>query len=98
MTDTTTTKTRKRRTPEEMIADLQAEIEGVKQRAEARKLKDDPDVQEARKLARVVQKALRGTKDAEWKAALKAAQEAVGGYLEGKGLALPKGRTRRKVG
>ena len=91
----TTTKPRKRRTPEQMIADLEAEIERVKQREATKALKDDPDVQEARKLARAVQKARRGAKDAEFKAALKVAQEALAGYLEGKGVALPNPRARR---
>ena len=49
---------RARRSPEEMIADLEAKIREVKNRAQAKELKQSPSVKEAMKVIRGVDKAL----------------------------------------
>ena len=102
MTEATKT-TKKRRSPEQMIADHEAEIERIRARAATKELKADPAVQEALRLARALVKGQTVAKEAKDEAlqeALSEAHAAVEGYLEGRGLSAPKRRARgpRKAG
>ena len=56
---------RARRSPEEMIADLEAKIREVKNRAQAKELKQSPSVKEAMKVVRGVDKALEVAAEAD---------------------------------
>ncbi len=88
----------KRRTAAERVADLQAEIRRVEEREAARELKSDPSVQEAARLVRVLNKSAvvaEEAKDEALATALSAAREAVGGYLKGRGLAVPQRRAKQ---
>lgn len=89
---------RKRRTPEEMIADLQAQIEQVKQRAQARELKESPAMKRSITLMRAMNKAMAEAaeeKNSGLQHALKDAYQALAGYLEGQGVRPPKARMTR---
>ena len=89
-------KTHTRRTPEQRIKDLEAEIEAVRARAAAKTLKSDPAVQEALKIARSLGKAegvAKQCKDEALQAALSAAVASLSEYLEGRGLGVPSTRT-----
>jgi len=63
-------KKRARRTPEQRIADLQAEIERVKQRAAEKKAKKDPTLRHIAGAIRSIDRALDATKDNPTRAAL----------------------------
>ena len=98
MTVTSEKPTKKRRTAEQRIADLEAEIAKVRQRDAVKELKADPVVQEAAKLVRVLNKATgvaEEAKDEALAAAVATARKAVAGYLDGRGIAVPKRRQRK---
>ncbi len=65
-----TTKKRNRRTPEEKIADLQAEIEKIKERAAQAKAKKDPALRHISSAVRAIDKAAAETKDSATRTAL----------------------------
>ena len=95
MTVTSQKPTKKRRSAEQRIADLEAEIAKVRQRETAKELRADPAVQEAAKLVRALnlaQGVADNAKDEALVAAVTTAREAVGGYLESRGIAVPKRR------
>ena len=92
------TKKRKTRTVEQRIADLEAEIAKVRQRDAAKKLKADPCVQEAAKLIRTLHKATSVAEEAKNEAlsnAVTIARDAVGSYLQDRGIAVPKRREKK---
>lgn len=89
---------RKRRSPEEMIADLQARIEQVKQRAQARELKESPAMKRSISVMRAMNKAMAEAADEKNTAlqrALKDAYDSLAGYMEGQGVRPPKARAVR---
>ena len=89
---------RARRSPEEMIADLEAKIREVKNRAQAKELKQSPSVKEAMKVVRGVDKALKVAAEEGNNAlrhALADARKPLAEFLEGQGLKLPKARVPR---
>jgi len=89
---------RARRSPEEMIADLEAKIREVKNRAQAKELKQSPSVKEAMKVVRGVDKALEVAAEEGNNAlrhALADARKPLAEFLEGQGLKLPKARMPR---
>lgn len=94
MTNPNSTK-RTHRTPEQKIADLEAEIERVKRRAAMKEAKSDPAVAEAIKAARFLNRAHAGAADAELQGALTEARGALDAFLESKGIESPKPRQRR---
>lgn len=95
---TKTTKRRKRRTPDEMIADLQAEIARVKERAKARELKQSPTARLVIKLVRDMDKALevaKGEGNNEVRRVLGDARAPVAAFLTSQGMKLPRPRMPR---
>ncbi len=86
---------RNRRTPEEIVADLQAEIERVKARAAAQQAKADP---QARALIGAVRFLDRSAESCtgDVKRALEAARALVGEQLGAMGLRLPQRRSERQ--
>jgi len=88
-----TTKRRKRRSPEEIISDLQAEIRRVRSRQKVRELKESPAHRAALAAIKALDKALDKAAD-EGSSALRHAladgRKSLGAYLEEQGLQLPK--------
>lgn len=84
---------RKRRSPDQIIADLQEEIRRVKARQKARELKQSPAHKAALSAIRAMDKALAAAAE-EGETALRHAladgRKALGAYLEEQGLRLPK--------
>ena len=86
-------KRRKRRSPEEIIADLQAEIERVKNRKVARELKQSPAHKAALMVVKSVDKALEAAADeglTPLRHVLADTRKSLGAYLEERGLKLRK--------
>src|SRR5688572_16967552 len=82
---------RVRRSPDEIVADLQAEIEHVKARAAAQEAKANPDARALIAAARFLERSVAGaTGDA--KRALEAARALLGEQLVVMGLRLPQRR------
>ena len=89
---------RARRSPEEMIADLEAKIREVKQRAQAKELKQSPSMKAAMSTVRSLDKALDAAAEDGNNAlrhALADARKPLAEFLEGQGLKLPKARAPR---
>ena len=76
-----TTKKQIRRTPEQMIADLQAEIERVKTRAAQAEVKKDPALRHISGAVRSIDKAAGETKDNATRAALAEARATLSACL-----------------
>jgi hypothetical protein len=93
-TGETATRRRKRRSPEEIIADLQAEIRRVKERAEARVLKESPSVRHAVAAIKAMDRGLDAAAAEEGQShlrhALAEARKGLGAQLERMGMKLPK--------
>lgn len=87
----TVTKRRVRRSPEQIIADLQAEIERVKQRAAEQKAKKDPALRHIAAAVRSIDKALDATKDNPTRAALTEARTTLSACLSLNGAAATSG-------
>jgi len=88
-------KTRYRRSDDEMIADLQRQIEELKQR---KKAKASPASKQASAALRALMKGVElceGPQDAELKRVLSEAQRTVADYFEAQGLKVPKARKPR---
>jgi len=86
---------RKRRSPEEMIADLQAQISDLKVRAEARQLKQSAAIKATLSAVKAIDKGIEAAKeedDAKLRHALLDAREPLAKHLEGLGVSLPKMR------
>lgn len=91
----TTKKTRTRRTPEQIVADLQAEIAAVQARAAAREVKQSPEGKAFVAAMKAVEKAARVAQEAGDKAllaALEAARAPLAEHMEGMGVGRPKAR------
>lgn len=89
---------RKRRTPEEMIADLQAQIKDVKARAAAKELKQSDAVKKTIAAVRATDKAIelaQAESNSKLHRALIAAREPIAAFLTGEGMKLPKARKPR---
>ena len=95
MTNTTTTKKRIRRTPDQIIADLQAEIARVKARAERAKAKKDPCHRHVVAAVRSLDKADAETKDSATRKAIVEARATLTAYFELQEAASPNGRGAR---
>jgi hypothetical protein len=85
-------KKRIRRTDDQLIADLQAEIERLKHRAQARKAKKSPELKATLDAVRSIDTALKGAADGTLKRALAEAREPLVAYLQMEGIAMPKKR------
>lgn len=86
-------KKRIRRTPDQMIADLQKEIERVKERARAKELKSSAATKSALAAVRAIDRGLEQAAqedNSHLRHAFADARRALGTYLEGQGLKLPK--------
>lgn len=89
---------RKRRSPEEMIADLQAQIEAVKVRAQARELKESPAMKRTLTIVRGLNKAMAEAaeeKNGGLQHALNDAHDALARFLQNQGVRPPKPRKPR---
>lgn len=89
---------RKRRSPEEIIADLQKQIEDVKQRARARELKKSPAVKAAMMAVRAIDKALdlaAEEENSELRHVLADARGPLRDWAEQQDIKLPKARLPR---
>lgn len=86
-------KRRKRRSPEEIIQDLQTEIRRVRERMAAKELKRSPAIRAAISTIKSMDKALEAAAeegDGPLRHALADARKALGGHLESRTLRLPK--------
>jgi len=95
-----------RRTADEKIADLLAQVERVREREAARATRANPAVKLAAVAARAINKAIaeaaaQGEEadlaDAELVRALEAARGAIAGYLDSKGIRVPRPGKRRSA-
>lgn len=89
---------RRRRSPEEIIKDLQEEIERVKAQAAAKELKESPAHRAALTAVRSIDKAMEAAKEEGETAlahALADGRSPLGEYLESQGVTLPKARRPR---
>ncbi len=87
-----------RRSPEQIIADLQAKIEQVKRREKAREMKQSPATKQLLAAVRALDKALEAASKADdgaLKQALSDGREPLVAYLALEGLKMP-GRRGRK--
>ena len=94
---------RTRRTHEQLIADLQAEIASIKARAESEKAKKDPALRHVALALRAVDKALELSQDMVLRTALNEARLTLIACLAASGVAVPNGgagtkRVRRPTG
>lgn len=90
-----TRKKRRRRSPDEIISDLQEEIRRVRDRARSRSLKQSPAVKSALSAVRSIDKGLAAAAEennAHLRHALADARKALSGYLENQGMRLPRAR------
>ena len=88
-----TRKRRKRRSPEEIIADLQEEIRRVRSRQKARELKESPAHKAALAAIKAMDKALEAAAEqgeTGLRHALADGRKSLGNYLDKLGLQLPK--------
>ena len=89
---------RKKRSPEEMIADLQQKIEEVKERAAAREAKVSPAMKRTVSLMRNISKAMdeaAAEKNGPLRHALADAHKGLATFLQSQGLNPPKTRMPR---
>ena len=94
--NSSTTTKKNRRSPEQIVADLEAKIAKVKEREATKGLRSDPAVKATSAAVRAVNKALGEAKEPELVEALQAAKGVLADYLEGKGLRVPAPGKKRK--
>jgi hypothetical protein len=94
-TATPTETKRQRRSPAQIVADLQSEIERVKQRAAVQEARANPDARALVAAARFLDRTGDGC-SGDAKRALDAARALLGQQLEAMGLRLPQRRPRRQ--
>ncbi len=94
ITEPTETK-RNRRTPEQIVADLQAEIERVKARAAAQQAKADPQARALLTAAKALDKAGAGC-TGDVGRALEAARALLGEQIVAMGIRAPQPRRKRQ--
>lgn len=90
---------RKRRTPDQVIADLQARIEAVKERQADREMKGSPSLSTTMKAIRALDKALEtaaAERSSELQEVLANGRKPITDFLLSRGLRLPKARTVRR--
>lgn len=90
-----TRKKRHRRSPEELINDLQDEIKRLRNKAKAKELRESPAVKNSMIAVRNIDKALDAAAEENnsvLRHALADARRSIGGYLEAQGVRLPKAR------
>ena len=80
------------RTPEQRIADLEAQIEQVKRRAAAKKVKKDPSLRHINGAIRSIDKALSSSEDKPTREALTEARTSLAAILTLSGALVPAGR------
>ena len=88
-------KKRIRRSPEQMIADLQEEIQRLREKAAAKALKESPAIKLTLNSVKTIDKALVEAAEegnTPLRHALADARRALAAYLEEQGVALPKAR------
>ena len=90
------TKTYTRRTPDQIVADLEAKIAEVKARAAAKEAKKDPDAKALMAAAKAIDKALGAATDGETKTALEAARAPLSTRMVELGIRIPDRRTPRR--
>ena len=98
MSDTKKATRRKHRTPEEIIADLQAKIKAVEARAANKQLKKSAALKKASGLIRSIDSCVElATEESNTPLhhALTAAREPIAAFLESEGMKLPKARKPR---
>ena len=88
-------KKRNRRSEEQLIADMQAEIERLKKRAQARKAKKSPSLKATTDALRSIDTALRSAEGGALKKALSEAREPLAAYLQMEGIPMPQRRGRK---
>lgn len=89
---------RKRRTPEEIIADLQSQIRDVKARAAAKELKQSDAIKKSLAAVRALDKGMEMAKEegnSRLHHALADSRRILGDFLTGEGMKLPKARMPR---
>jgi hypothetical protein len=86
---------RTRRTPEQLIAELEAKIAGVKRRAEQQKVKKDPALRHITGAVRAIDKAASSTQDGATRTALGEARTALTAVLTLNGVVV---RSTGRVG
>jgi hypothetical protein len=79
---------RTRRTPEQLIAELEAKIAGVRRRAEQQKVKKDPALRHIAGAVRAIDKAASSTQDGATRAALEEARTALAAVLTLNGVVI----------
>jgi DNA-binding GntR family transcriptional regulator len=94
------TATQSRRTPEQRIADLRAEIEGIKAREARRKVSSDPSLRHISAAVHALDKATAATQDKATREALNEARATLAACLARNGVQLGggEGGIRRKSG
>jgi hypothetical protein len=92
----TESKTRTRRTTEEMLAELDARKEALLARAEIAKVKDQPTYKPARAAISAIDKGLSLVEDEKQRAALEQAREALGEIVPLEGIRAWSGRKPSK--
>ena len=85
-------KKRIRRTDEQLIKDLEAEVARIKQRAQAKKAKKTPELKATTDAVRSIDTALRMASDTELKKALAEAREPLVAYMQMEGIPIPQRR------
>ena len=88
---------RQRRSYDERVAALQAQIAQIKRRAAAAEMKKDPALRQSLSVVRAIDKALDAANSAghDVRHAIAAARKPLAEYLESQGLKLPKARMPR---
>jgi hypothetical protein len=86
---------RTRRTPEQLIAELEAKIASVKRRAETQKVKKDPALRHVSGAVRSMDKAMAATQDAATRAAVGEARTALAAVLTLNGVVVSGGSKAR---
>lgn len=89
---------RKRRSPEEMIADLQEEIRRLETKARAKELKQSPSMKQTLQVVRAIDKGLQVAEEEgnnEVRHILSDARKPLEEFLGAKGVQLPKARKPR---
>ena len=104
MTKTTTTtpastnKSPKRRTPEQIVADLEAKIARVHEREATKAVRAEPAIKLTAAAVRALNKALGEAKEPELVEALTASCGKLAVFFKGKGLRVPTVRQKRQEG
>ena len=88
---------RTRRTPEQLIAELEARIAGVKRRAETQKLRKDPALRHISMAVRSMDKAMAATQDTATRTALGEARTALAAVLTLNGVVVSGGSKARRA-